>query len=307
MSLSSSLSAGVSGLLSNSARLATISDNIANSSTNGYKRADVEFASLVNAQTSSGFSAGGTRGAVFRDVAATGSLTGTGNATDLAVGGRGMLPVTETDRVDLPANERPFALTPTGSFDTNEEGYVTTKTGLTLLGFPTDSAGNLNGAVVRDGTDSLEPVQVTPFINAAQQTSSISLGVNLPARETAEGANFPNNAVESPIQYFDSVGRAETLTVRYTPVDPGAGNPPSNAWTLEIFDSAGPDPAERIAAVDLVFDDTTGGQLLDPGGVTEVDITGEAGEPAGYAPATFDPTTGKMTVRAADEIGRAHV
>jgi len=298
MSLSSSLSAGVSGLLTNSARLATISDNIANSSTFGYKRADLEFASLVNATTSSGFSAGGVRGEVFRQIADTGSLTGTGNATDLAVGGRGMLPVTETDRLALPANERPFLLTPTGSFTTNEDGFVTTKTGLTLLGFPTDSAGNLIGSVVRDGTDSLEPVQVSPFINAAQQSTSISLGVNLPARETVEGGVFA--PFESPIQYFDSIGRGNTLTVRYTPVDPGAGNPPSNAWTVEFFDSAGPDPASRIAALDLVFDDTAGGRLLDPGGVTEIDITGEPGEPTGYNPVTFDPLTGTMTVQAAD-------
>lgn len=298
MSLSSSLSAGVAGLLSNSARLATISDNIANSSTPGYKRADLEFASLVNAQTSSGFSAGGVRGVVYRDIASAGAIAGSSNATDLAVGGRGMLPVTETDRLSLPANERPFLLTPTGSFDTNEDGFVTTKTGLTLLGFPTDSVGNIQGSVVRDGTDSLEPVRVSPFINAAQQTASLSLGVNLPARETNAGGLYA--PLESPIQYFDSIGRANTLTVRFTPIDPGAGNPPSNAWTLEFFDTAGPDPASRIAALDLVFDDTTGGRLLNPGGVTEVDITGEPGEPTGYSATTYDPTTGVLTVQASD-------
>ena len=47
MSLSSSLNAGVSGLSVNATRLAVISDNIANSSTNGYRRADTDFASLV--------------------------------------------------------------------------------------------------------------------------------------------------------------------------------------------------------------------------------------------------------------------
>ena len=47
MSLSSSLNAGVAGLSVNATRLAVISDNIANSSTNGYRRADVEFSSLV--------------------------------------------------------------------------------------------------------------------------------------------------------------------------------------------------------------------------------------------------------------------
>ena len=47
MGISSSLNAGVSGLNANANKLATISDNIANSQTYGYKRADVDFSSLT--------------------------------------------------------------------------------------------------------------------------------------------------------------------------------------------------------------------------------------------------------------------
>jgi flagellar hook protein FlgE len=293
MSLSSSLSAGVSGLMTNATRLATISDNIANSSTIGYRRADVEFSSLVNAQTTSSFPAGGVRGFVHRDIASAGSLTSTGNATDLAVGGNGMLPVTETDRVDLPREQQPFLFTPTGSFEPNEDGYLTTRTGLTLLGLPFDRNGQLPENPVRDGPDSLEPVQVTPFINAAQQTSEIALGVNLPAGETEAGANFPNNTFESPIQYFDSVGRAETLTVVYVPTDPGAGNPPSNAWTIQIFDSGTPgnaDPAADppLSEIVVTFDDENGGQIADPA------VTPVAGANAG----DYDPNTGLLQIDA---------
>ena len=52
MGLSSSLNAGVAGLAVNAVKLATISDNIANSQTIGYKRADAEFADLVLQQQS---------------------------------------------------------------------------------------------------------------------------------------------------------------------------------------------------------------------------------------------------------------
>ena len=48
MTIYSSLTAGVAGLLTNAHRLGSISDNIANSSTQGYKRADTDFHSLVN-------------------------------------------------------------------------------------------------------------------------------------------------------------------------------------------------------------------------------------------------------------------
>ncbi len=47
MTISSSLNAGVAGLSANATRLATISDNIANSGTYGYKRANTEFESFV--------------------------------------------------------------------------------------------------------------------------------------------------------------------------------------------------------------------------------------------------------------------
>ena len=70
MSISSSLNAGVMGLNSNASRLSTISDNIANSSTYGYKRSQVDFSSMVLQQRSSAYSAGGVRVDTFKDIAA---------------------------------------------------------------------------------------------------------------------------------------------------------------------------------------------------------------------------------------------
>ncbi|RJL07606.1 flagellar biosynthesis protein FlgE, partial [Paracoccus aestuarii] len=50
MSISSAMNAGVAGLAANSSRLGTISDNIANASTFGYKRVETDFNSLVVGQ-----------------------------------------------------------------------------------------------------------------------------------------------------------------------------------------------------------------------------------------------------------------
>ena len=61
MGISSSLNAGVSGLNANANKLATISDNIANSQTYGYKRADVDFSSLTVADAKSPNTVGGGR------------------------------------------------------------------------------------------------------------------------------------------------------------------------------------------------------------------------------------------------------
>ena len=91
MTISSSLSAGVAGLNANATRLATISDNIANSGTYGYKRAAADFSNMVitNARGSGVYSAGGVRASSFRLIEERGALVGTANALDLAVSGRG--------------------------------------------------------------------------------------------------------------------------------------------------------------------------------------------------------------------------
>ena len=58
MGISSAMSAGVSGLNANANKLATISDNIANSQTFGYKRADTDFASMAINENVRSYTAG---------------------------------------------------------------------------------------------------------------------------------------------------------------------------------------------------------------------------------------------------------
>ena len=59
MTISSSLNAGVAGLASNASRLSTIADNIANSSTFGYKRVVTDFHSMVISSGDRSYTAGG--------------------------------------------------------------------------------------------------------------------------------------------------------------------------------------------------------------------------------------------------------
>ena len=130
MGISSSLNAGVSGLNANANKLATISDNIANSQTYGYKRADVDFSSLTVADAKSPntvgggrwFTAGGVKTNAIWDVDAKGAIAQTSNATDLAVTGRGFLPVSTTASLGQTTAEMPFMLTTTGSFSTDAAG-----------------------------------------------------------------------------------------------------------------------------------------------------------------------------------------
>lgn len=278
MSISSSLNAGVAGLSANATRLATISDNIANSATNGYRRSQVDFSSLVINQQSSAYSAGGVTVDTFKDVAATASLISTGNSTDIAVSGRGLFPVTDVAGVTSNAAQRNLLLAPTGSFTADQNGNLRTQSGLFLLGWPADQQGNIGGVSRNSGTN-LEPINIATSQFVASPTTEISIGINLPADATTVGS--PPDSYSLPIEYFDNLGRAQTLTFNFEPVIPATGS--SNQWRVQAFDNAG-DPSNVIGSLDLTFNDTnvSGGRIA----------TASAANGA-----TYDPATGRVSLQ----------
>ena len=97
MSINGAMMAGVSGLAANAAALSTISQNIANVNTVGYKRTAAEFQTLVNSQTSSGgsYSAGGVTTNNRSYISQEGQLQRTTSSTDLAIAGQGFFVVTD--------------------------------------------------------------------------------------------------------------------------------------------------------------------------------------------------------------------
>jgi flagellar hook protein FlgE len=251
MTISSSLSAGVSGLNAHATKLATISDNIANSSTFGYKRATADFQSLViGGHAGSGtYSAGGVRTTTQRLIDEHGPLISTSNPMDIAVGGRGMLPVTQEVYADSNPGERPMMMTTTGSFRTDSEGVLKTETGLVLLGWPADADGNV-GTYPRDTGVGLEPVVINANQTAGDPTTDMKLGVNLPAVETEAGA--AGTPLPLSVEYFGNLGTSETLDFSFTPTVPGTGS--SNTWTMQITDSAS--GGAVVGEYTLVFDDS---------------------------------------------------
>ncbi len=279
MGLSSSLNAGVMGLAVNATKLATISDNIANSETYGYKRVQTEFTNMVLEHGKGSYTAGGVRAATFKDVAAQGALISTNNSTDISIAGRGMIPVTTLAGLTAAPGDRPLQLTVTGSFAQDQDGYLRTTSGLFLMGWPANPDGTIT-VPSRDSSVGLEPVQVTRNQFLAAPTTQINLGVNLPASETQTGA--AGTPFDLPIEYFDTLGRSQTLTITFTPQVPASGA--SNTWTANVVDGAG--GAGVIATFDVVFDAAaaTGGSILT--------LTPGAG-------AAYDPATGLVSINVA--------
>ncbi|RDW13292.1 flagellar hook protein FlgE [Paracoccus thiocyanatus] len=293
MSISSALSAGVSGLAANSTRLANISDNIANSSTYGYKRVDTSFESMVINQGRGGglYTAGGVRATTSRVVDQHGSLVPTGHPTDIAISGRGMLPVINSASLGAaPGSPRELVMTTTGAFRTDDQGYLRTSSGLILMGWPANSDGTIPSQP-RDSATGLQPILVNPSQTAADPTTQINLRMNLPADDAAGGNT--GDPWEMEVEYFGNLGSSERMTFSFTPDVAGPAGMRTNSWTMEIRDSAivndpgTPADESLIGTYTLEFND---GQI---GGGTLAGVIPIAGT-------AYDPATGFLTVPGAN-------
>lgn len=276
MTISSSLNASVAGLNANATRLATISDNIANSSTFGYRRVEADFESLVISGRGGSYSAGGVRASTQRLIDQGGSIVSSSNPTDLAVRDRGFLPVARVTDLAVAKGDPQMLLTTTGSFRMDFQGRLVTESGLVLLGWPANPDGTIP-EFSRDTSGGLKPVQINVSQLTGEPTTSINLGINLPATDTrSDGIGDPQ---QLSIEYFDNLGTSENISLQFTPTIPTDGL--SNEWTVTLTDSA--QGNALIGEYVLTFDDAreTGGTLL---GVAAV--TGGA----------YDPTTGSLIV-----------
>lgn len=276
MTISSSLNAGIAGLTANASRLASISDNIANSSTYGYKRVQTEFHSMVISSSGGTYSAGGLRSTNQRLIDERGTLVSTSNSTDLAVRGRGMLPVTTLAEVESGNGNEQMLLSTTGSFRPNQDGYLTSESGLVLLGWPALPDGTFP-SYPRDTADGLDPVQIQVNALTGEPTTAIDISLNLPA--TGTEATSPGDVQSLSIEYFDNLGTSESIAIEFTPTVPASGS--SNEWTMVMRDTAS--GGAVIGEYVLTFDDsrTTGGSLA-----SVSTVSGGA----------YDPATGSMVV-----------
>ena len=182
MSLNSALLTGISGLTTNAASLAVISDNIANVNTPAFKKSAAEFANLI---ASSGakkgiYFGGGVNGTTRQYISQQGSLQRTSSSTDLAVAGTGFFMVAKTPNDPVASDPRTF--TRVGNFTTDNAGYLKGSNGQYLLGWPVDNTG----AIDFDPTDitKLRPINVSSATGTASPTTTVAISANLKSSQT---------------------------------------------------------------------------------------------------------------------------
>lgn len=243
MSINSALLAGVSGLAANSAALSAISQNIANVNTIGYKRAQGEFQTMVNAQNQgSGYSAGGVMSTTRNFISQAGQLQRTSSSTDLGISGSGFFVVTERSENLTPADTRLF--TRAGAFRVDEMGYLKNTGGLYLQGWPVDSEGNIN----TDPSDlnRLRSINVGTVGGTAEATTRVQLNANLRSSQVVSP-----EALAVTTAGPNAYDPASNSMAMWDP-ETGTGVRPDFELTIPVSDSKG---GQRSLAVSFLKSD----------------------------------------------------
>ncbi|PTN11794.1 flagellar basal-body rod protein FlgG [Nitrosomonas aestuarii] len=194
------------GLDAQQTKMDVISNNLANVSTNGFKRARAVFEDLLyqtirqpGAQSSqqtqlpSGLQLGvGVRPVATENIFTQGSLQQTGNPRDIAIQGEGFFQVLMPDGTT--------AYTRDGAFQSDVNGQLVTSSGFVIQPAITIPPNTLSITVARDGTVSaLVPGSATPIqVGNVQLASFINpaglqkVGENLYLQTASSGVANPN-------------------------------------------------------------------------------------------------------------------
>jgi len=170
MSLMRTMYNGVSGLMSNSQALSVVGDNIANVNSVGYKRNRAVFADMMGQVVPGAAAASkvgsGVRLADVQQMFSQGALLTTDSMADLAISGNGFFAVSG----NIGGQEGNF-YTRAGQFSLNNEGYLTTASGLRLQGYGVTATGEIDTRV--------EDLQVGQAEISPNATLNVELQLNL--------------------------------------------------------------------------------------------------------------------------------
>lgn len=206
MTLNSAMTTAVSALNAQSQALSAISNNLANSSTVGYKSVETQFKSLVTqAFSGTSYTGAGVTSSTRQNVSSQGSIESTSNSTDLALDGYGMFVVEDGSGGTY--------YTRAGAFDTDDEGYLVNGD-YYLMGWPTDADGDLT---VTQSSSTLQRINITDDVSEASATTKVSLdaslGSNSPATMVSKASSTTLSAANAADLSTSGIAAGDTFTV----------------------------------------------------------------------------------------------
>ncbi|WP_428035647.1 flagellar hook protein FlgE [Amphritea sp.] len=232
----------ITGLKAATTNLDVTGNNIANSSTIGFKASRTEFGDIyATAVVGAGSSNVAGSGVTVTDIAQNfqaGTTEFTNNNLDLAINGSGFF--------QLDDGQGGVTYTRAGAFELNKDGFVVSKSGKYLQGYGLDSQGNRLpiGNLAVDQKES--PPQATNNIG-------LSFNINDAADPTLLSTPYDKDVPSSftystTVRTFDSLGNENT--VKYNIVEQ---RPVRDVYTVDVSTQPLP-PTVTISGVSVAFD-----------------------------------------------------
>jgi len=271
----------LSGLQAAQTDMSTISHNLANVSTNGFKRSMTIFEDVIASTKDSNpnqMVGSGTVVKSIRQQFSQGGYTQSSSALDLAITGDGFFAVksdTGTGGVMFTRN---------GSFTVDSDRYVTDQQGNKLLVYPVDGSG----AVVATGIDSAQSLRIPQTSGTPQATQNVTMSLNLSANSAIPSANSKFTASNpykfdrfDPTTYnqstqttvYDANGNALTMTNYFVRDTAPSATDATSSWKVYSFVGDQQLDADTGTAgaqpITLSFDST--GKITAPTGKTTFD------------------------------------
>jgi flagellar hook protein FlgE len=244
MAFFGSLLTGVTGLRANQSMLDVIGNNLANSSTSGYKTQRVRFADLfyqtLQPPTPSTQQAGGldpiqvgfgAKMSSIDTIDSQGTLQPTGRDLDMGIQGAGMFQLSDGSNLYY---------TRAGSFDVDSMGILRDpSTGFDVQRFGTVGEASSAGPGFQVAGDprihipfgSGIPGQVTSNVSLVGNLDATAAGVLPTSKVTLQGFLDPTatGGTTVPVQVYDATGNSHTLNLTFTPP---AGGSATDKWTV---------------------------------------------------------------------------
>jgi flagellar hook protein FlgE len=232
MALTGALFAGVSGINSNGNAMNIIGDNIANVNTVGFKSSRAVFFDLLSADIGGTKIGLGSRLAAAQRPFVQGGVETTSSPTDMAIQGRGMFVLRDTQGASFYSRA--------GQFTLDDLGSLVNPSGLFVQGVQLDSSGNpISG---------LRNIVINQTVVSPTQTTDIDVVANLDASNTTPAAALPANAAgtsDTPsnwfaganfstvVTIFDSLGQGHDMTMLFRKTAT------ANQWEYRIVANGG--------------------------------------------------------------------
>ncbi|TWB42429.1 flagellar hook protein FlgE [Nitrospirillum pindoramense] len=257
MSIFSALNTATSALYAQSKAFTSISSNISNSSSTGYKATDTSFTALLTDSQSSSADYGGVIASTTQSVSSQGDITSTDVTTNLALDGNGMFVVND-------GSSSQSYYTRDGSFSEDNSGNLVNTEGYYLEGWATDDSGNIL-ATNRSDTASLEKINLDNISGSPKATTKVTSSLNLPSDATV-GSSYTTDT-----EVYDSLGNSSTVTMTWTKTG-------TNTWELDASNPVSATDGSTVTGtssgtpVSLVFN--SDGSLASPTSDIQLSITG---------------------------------